>query len=108
MATPHENGTVTIDNLGSTTLTFANRINSVIVWSADDSFYIAFDADAAVLGTFLHPKDSIVSYAIACLTLGLRAQNGAGVVVNYIATYKIQGVDDVEVEDNRGGVHVAP
>jgi len=104
MASPHVNDIVAIDNTGNTTVTFDNYINSLIIWSADDSFHIEFDATAAVVGSFLHPKDSVISYAIGCKSIGLRAQNGAA-VVNYIATYHIEGVHDTNVQENRGGVH---
>ncbi len=56
-----ENGQVVINNAGSTTLTFDNAIISVIMWSADDSFYLKHDGDA-LISHFLHPQDSPITY----------------------------------------------
>lgn len=100
-----ENGQIVINNTGNTDLIFDNAVATVIMWSADDSFYIKHDGDALV-SHFLHPQDSPITYGVPCKKIGMRAQNQVSAVVMYLAVYRIQGEADSDPDVIRGGVDV--
>lgn len=100
----HENDQVAFDNVTPTRIEFSHRCGAFKVWSADDSFYLGMD-EAAAVGMWLVPMDTIDSNAIPCKYISILGQNGSG-IVNYMALYQIHGVHDTEAELNRGGIHL--
>lgn len=100
-----ENGQVAINNVSSVTLRFDHAISSVIMWSADDSFYIKHDGDATT-SHFLHPQDSPISYGVPCRTIGLLAQNQAAGIVHYIAIKRTLHITPDDEDFVMGGIDV--
>lgn len=105
-----ENFKGTFTNAGSTTITWTSRISSFILAVEGDDAYFEPDGDAVggAGGSRKIFKDTEYSLNIPCLTIGILAVSAAG------GTYEILGipfaagmVSDVEVEANRGYVHVS-
>lgn len=97
-------------NAGSTTITWTDRVSSFMIAVEGDDAYIEFDGDAVggAGGSRKIFKDTEYSLNIPCLTVGILAVTAAG------GTYEIIGipfspgmVSDIEVEANRGYVHVS-
>lgn len=104
MAVNAENFEVVFANGSNTTITFTNRCSSYAIWSDDNDYRVEEDADATA-ASHLIPKNTYVSHAIPCKTIGVWG-NGGGGTVHVKVMWQIFGVHDQQAQENIGGIHV--